>query len=60
MINDKLGIDTVYIRSGELGVISSSMVFELFENGENISNYVPKALLEVMKRYKGYEKSILI
>ena len=48
-INEEIsGLDTIYIRAGNLGDISSSTVRELFANGKDISKYVPKAVLEVM------------
>ena len=48
-INEEIsGLDTIYIRAGRLGGISSSTVRELFANGKDVSRYVPKAILEVM------------
>lgn len=43
------GMDTIYIRAGSLGNISSSMVMELLRNGKDISTYVPKEVLKVIK-----------
>lgn len=43
------GMDTIYIRAGSLGNISSSMVMELLRNGKDVSTYVPKEVLKVMK-----------
>ena len=49
-INEEIsGLDTIYIRSGILGFISSSMVVELLENGKDVSKYVPKDILELIK-----------
>lgn len=48
-IEEVSGIGTIYIRAGRLGNISSSMVMELLRNGKNVSTYVPKEILEVMK-----------
>lgn len=42
------GLDTIYIRAGELGFISSSMVMELLKNGKDVSKYVPEAVLEIL------------
>lgn len=43
------GMDTIYIRAGSLGSISSSMVMELLRNGKDVSTYVPEEVLEVIK-----------
>ena len=49
-INEELsGIDTIYIRSGNLGNISSSMVMELLEHSKDVSKYLPKEILEIIK-----------
>ena len=42
------GLDTIYVRAGKLGGISSSTVREIFANGKDVSRYVPKAILDVM------------
>lgn len=48
-INEEIsGLDTIYIRAGELGFISSSMVIELVKNKKDVSKYVPKEVLEVL------------
>lgn len=48
-INEELsGIDTVYIRAGNLGNISSSMVMELLRNGKDVSKYLPKEIFEIL------------
>ena len=49
-INEELsGIDTVYIRAGNLGNISSSMVMELLRNGKDVSKYLPEEILKILK-----------
>ena len=49
-INEELsGIDTIYIRAGELGNISSSMVMDLLRNGKDVSKYLPKEIIEIVK-----------
>ena len=46
-INEEISnLDTIYIRAGSLGFISSSMVTELLENGLDTTKYLPKAILE--------------
>lgn len=49
-INEEIsGLDTIYIRAGKLGNISSSLVMELMENGKDVSKYLPKEILELVK-----------
>ena len=49
-INEELsGLDTIYIRSGKLGNISSSMVMELLQYDRDVSKYLPKEILEIVK-----------
>lgn len=43
------GIDTIYIRAGSLGNISSSMVMELLRNGKDVSKYLPEEIIKVMQ-----------
>lgn len=50
-INEEIsGLDTVYIRAGKLGNISSSMVMELLRNGKDVSRYIPKEVLALVKK----------
>ena len=50
-INEEIsGLDTVYIRAGNLGNISSSMVMELLRNKKDVSRYLPKEVLELVKK----------
>lgn len=50
LINEEIsGIDTIYIRSGEYGAISSSMVFELLKRNKDVSKYIPKYIIDVIK-----------
>lgn len=42
-------IDTCYFRAGSLGYLSSSLVMELYSFGKDISKYVPKSILELLK-----------
>ena len=49
-VNEEVaGIDTIYIRAGKLGSISSSMVMELYENGKDVSKYLPKEVMDIIK-----------
>ena len=45
-------LDTCYFRAGKLGYLSSSMVMELYNAGEDISKFVPKAVAEMLKEGK--------
>lgn len=45
-INEEIGgLDTIYIRSGLLGFISSSMVAELIENKKEVNKYLPAPVI---------------
>lgn len=49
-INEELaGIDTVYIRAGSLGNISSSLVMDLLRNNRDVSKYLPEEILALVK-----------
>ncbi len=49
-INEEIcNLDTIYIRAGRLGTISSSMVMSLLQSGKDVSNYLPKEILEIVK-----------
>ena len=54
-INEEIsGLDTMYIRAGNMGNISSSMVMELFDNNyKDLSPYVPIEVWEVMRLLNG-------
>ena len=42
LINEEIsGIDTIYVRSGKYGAVSSSMVYELIKCNKDVSKYVP-------------------
>ena len=50
LINEEIsGLDTIYIRAGNLGYISSSFVVQLLQNGRDISGYVPQEIYELIK-----------
>ena len=49
LINEEIaGIDTIYVRAGEYGAISSSMVFELLKRNKDVSKYIPKFIIDVV------------
>ena len=42
MINEEIsGLNTLYLRAGSLGVVSSSFVRELIKSNLNVNKYVP-------------------
>ena len=46
-INEELSnLDTIYIRSGKYGFISSTMIMDLINNNRDISNYVPASVIK--------------
>lgn len=50
-INEEVsGLDTIYIRAGKLGTVSSSMVMELFNHNHDISKYVPEEINKLMSK----------
>ena len=50
-INEELSsLDTIYIRSGKLGNISSSMVMELLRNNKDVSKYLPPEILDIVTK----------
>ena len=53
LINEEIsGLDTIYIRAGEFGNVSSSLVMELLEYGRDVSKFLPPEILELVKKYK--------
>ena len=49
-INEEIsGLDTIYIRAGRLGNISSSIVIELLRNNKDVSKYLPEEILTLVK-----------
>jgi len=48
--NDQYGINTIYLRAGENGNISSSFVYNELLNGKDISNYVPEPIKKLILR----------
>ena len=50
-INEELsGIETIYIRAGNLGNISSSMVMELLRNNKDVTKYLPEDVLTLINK----------
>ena len=44
------GLDTIYIRAGSLGNISSSIVMELLRNNKDVTKYLPEEILALVKK----------
>ena len=51
LMNEEIsGIDTIYVRAGAYGAVSSSMVFELLKHNKDVSKYLPAQILDVVKK----------
>jgi len=49
-INQEMsGLDTIYVRAGKYGAISSTLVSIMLENNKDVSKYVPKEILKVIE-----------
>lgn len=52
-INEEVAdLDTIYVRAGQLGSISSSMVRELLKYKKDVSKYVPKEIFDFIMENK--------
>ena len=52
-VNEEVsGVDTIYIRAGQLGHVSSSIVRELLKYKKDISNYVPIEVFDYINKDK--------
>ncbi len=50
LINEELsGLDTIYVRSGKFGAISSSMIVEFLSYGKDVSKLVPIEIYDAIK-----------
>lgn len=50
LINEEIaGLDTIYIRAGEFGNVSSSLVMELMEHGKDVSKFLPPEVIDLVK-----------
>ena len=50
LINEEIsGLDTIYVRAGKLGALSSSMIMELLQYGKDASKFLPKEILDIIK-----------
>lgn len=53
LINEEIsGLDTIYLRAGKFGFVSSSMVYELIKRGKDVAKYLPKQINEIVKSEK--------
>lgn len=51
LINEELaGLDTIYIRAGEFGNVSSSLIVELLDHGKDVSKFIPEEVIELIKK----------
>lgn len=46
--NDKYGINTIYLRAGNLGHISSSFVYNQIQNSQDITSYVSEPVKKII------------
>lgn len=50
LINEEIsGIDTIYIRAGKYGAISSSIITEFLHYGKDVSKLIPPEIFEIVK-----------
>lgn len=50
LINEEIAsMDTIYVRAGKLGALSSSMVIELLQSGKDVSKFLPDEILKLTK-----------
>lgn len=42
-------LDTIYIRAGETGPINSTMIMDLIRNNADVSKFLPKSIINVIK-----------
>lgn len=51
LINEEVsGFDTLYVRAGKLGYVSSSMVMELLKYGKEVSKYLPEEVYQLLTK----------
>lgn len=51
LINEEVsGFDTLYVRAGKLGYVSSSMVMELLKYGKEVSKYLPEEVYQLVTK----------
>lgn len=51
LINEEVsGFDTLYVRAGKLGYVSSSMVMELLRYGKEVSKYLPEEVYQLVTK----------
>lgn len=50
-INEEIsGLNTIYVRAGKLGFVSSSFVREMINNKRSVASYVPKVINDYMEK----------
>lgn len=51
LINEEISnYDTIYVRAGKFGHISSSMVMELLKHGKDVSKYLPEEVHQLVSK----------
>ena len=47
------GLETIYIRAGQMGFVSSSMVREMLIHGEKVAEFVPREIAGLLEGAQG-------
>ena len=42
------GMETIYIRAGEIGPINSTMIMDLYRNNADLTKFLPKEIIEIL------------
>lgn len=42
------GLETIYIRAGEIGPINSTMIMDLYRNNADLTKFLPKEIIDVL------------
>lgn len=51
LVNEEIsGYDTIFVRAGKFGHISSSMVMELLKHGKDVSKYLPEEIFQLITK----------
>ena len=42
------GLETIYIRAGDIGPINSTIIMDLYRNKADLNKFLPKEIIEVL------------
>lgn len=48
--HEMANLDTIYVRAGEIGPINSTMIMDLLRNNADVSKFLPKEVIDVVKK----------